>query len=311
MEFLIKALSNPQMSKRFAIYMLLSALLLSSCGGRSYQVNSQLTATTNPAYWTPAAGDILQIQYSDYPPDLTVEADILALDLFETPQEIIDELHAQDKRVICYLNTGSWEEYRPDADEFPAEVIGKDYEGWPGEKWLDISRYGLFADIIQKRFDLAAQKVCDGIDADNMHNYQNDTGFDITAADQLAYNTWLSEQAHQRGMSIGLKNDAEQVAELVEYFDWSLVEECHIYGWCDLLVPFTQSAKPVFQVEYTEEGTSLISFCPAARLKGFSGLLKHRDLDAWVKFCPKGNGLTRIFDNIISAVQKILKMAAD
>ena len=303
----MKRISNPQMLKRLVIYTFLSALLLSSCGG----VNSQLAAADSATYWTPKSSDVLQIQYSDYPPDLTVEADIFALDLFETPQEIIDELHVNGKKVICYVNTGAWEDYRPDADEFPAEVIGKDYEGWPGEKWLDISRYDLFADTMQKRFDLAVQKGCDGIDADNMHNYQNDTGFDITAADQLTYNIWLSKQAHQRSLSIGLKNDADQAEEMVEYYDWSLVEECHIYDWCDMLAPFAQSAKPVFQVEYTEEDTSRISFCPAARLNGFSGLLKHRDLDAWVEFCAKGNIFTRIFDTIISAVQKILKMAAN
>jgi hypothetical protein len=33
---------------------------------------------------------------------------------------------------------GSWEDWRPDKDQFPPEVLGNDYDGWQGEKWLDI-----------------------------------------------------------------------------------------------------------------------------------------------------------------------------
>jgi hypothetical protein len=91
-------------------------------------------------------------------------------------------LHDAGKKVICYVSTGSWEEYRPDAGDFPADAIGKDYEGWPGEKWLDIRHYEKFADIMQARFDLAKSKGCDGIDADNMQNYQEEnTGFEFNA----------------------------------------------------------------------------------------------------------------------------------
>ena len=249
--------------------------------------NPAPTPTAEPARWAPQPGDRLQIQYDDYPPDTTIDAQVFALDLFETPQSSIDNLHAAGKKVICYVSTGSWEEYRPDAGDFPAEAIGKDYEGWPGEKWLDIHNYEKFASIIQARFDLAKSKGCDGIDADNMQNYQEEhTGFEFSARDQLAYNTWLSQQAHQRGLSIGLKNDPEQAQELVQYFDWSLIEDCAVYDWCKLLQPFVQAGKAVFQVEYTDEFDSGAQFCGAAVQNGYSAFLKNRELDAWVKFCP-------------------------
>ena len=235
--------------------------------------------------WQPQPDDRLQIQYADYPPDLDVDADVFSLDLFETPQESIDALHAQGKKVICYLNTGSWEEYRPDADDFPKEVIGKDYEGWPGEKWLDIRRFADFAALMQARFDLAVEKGCDGIDADNMQNYDEDTGFAISAADQLAYNRWLSQQAHSRGLAIGLKNDPGQAAELVDWFDWSLVEDCSVYEWCGELRPFAQTGKAVFQVEYTDDWPSDAPFCAQAAELGYSAMLKNRELDTWVSYC--------------------------
>lgn len=259
------------------------------CGPASAIPNFNLvpTPTAELTRWAPQPGDRLQIQYADYPPDITIDAQVFALDLFETPQSSIDELHAAGKKVICYVSTGSWEEYRPDAGDFPADAIGSDYEGWPGEKWLDIRHYEKFSGIMQARFDLAKSKGCDGIDADNMQNFQEEnTGFEFSAEDQLAYNIWLSEQAHQRGLSIGLKNDPEQAQELVGYFDWSLIEDCAVYDWCELLQPFTQAGKAVFQVEYSDEFDFGAQFCGAAGQKGYSAFFKNRELDAWVEFCP-------------------------
>jgi hypothetical protein len=257
-----------------------------SCINSWENLKPQRAIATNAADWIPKLGQRLQIQYTNYPIDLSVDADIFAVDLFEISRVSIDELHMAGKKVICYLNTGSWEEYRPDAGDFAAEIIGKEYVGWPGERWLDISRYELFAEIMEKRFDLALQKGCDGIDADNMQNFEEDTGFNITFQDQLVYNLWLGSQAHQRGLSIGLKNDPEQVNELASHFDWSLVEDCADYQWCDLLLPFTRADKPVFQVEYTELYAFNEYICPVSEKNGFSGLLKNRELDAWVEYCP-------------------------
>lgn len=41
--------------------------------------------------------------------------------------------------MVCYISIGSVENWRDDADDFPAEAIGNDYDGWEGEKWLDIN----------------------------------------------------------------------------------------------------------------------------------------------------------------------------
>lgn len=262
----------------------LVVLLLASCGAVSTQ--DQISDESKQTYWTPAVGDRLQIQYADLPADLEIEAEIYSLDLFETSPETIDMLHTQGKKVICYINTGAWEEYRPDAEDFPDTVIGRDYEGWPSEKWLDIRHFELFENIMLGRFDLAVEKGCDGIDADNMQNFEEETGFAITSQDQLAYNRWLSEQAHQRGLSIGLKNDAQQTNELLSYFDWSLIEDCHYYEWCELLLPFKNSNKPVFQIEYSDNFKSTGDFCSQSSQLGFSGFFKNRELDAWVDYCP-------------------------
>jgi hypothetical protein len=57
------------------------------------------------------------------------DVDLYDIDLFETPQSVIDELHKIGKKVICYFNAGAWEPYRDDSSKFSKEVRGKIMEG--------------------------------------------------------------------------------------------------------------------------------------------------------------------------------------
>lgn len=222
-----------------------------------------------------------QIQYTgEIQTDLDV--DMFNLDLFDTSSETIAMLHQRGIFVMCYFSAGSYEDWRPDASSFPSEVLGKDMEGWPGEKWLDIRRIDLLAPIMEARLNLARSKGCDGVDPDNVNGYTHDTGFPLTAEDQKRYNIFLAETAHQRGLWVGLKNDLEQIVELVTYFDWVLNEECFSYGECDLLLPFLQAGKPVFVIEYELEPSA---FCPQAVQMNFNALHKHWELDAYRVDC--------------------------
>ena len=217
--------------------------------------------------------------------DLSINADIYSVDLFETPPETIAALHEKGSKVLCYLNAGAWEEYRPDAGDFPPEAVGVDYTGWPGEKWLDVGRFELFSAVMENRLDLAVRKGCDGVDPDNIQGYQADTGFSITADDQLEYNLWLSSQAHSRGLAVALKNDEDQVPDLVDHFDLAIVEDCLVYHFCDAFLPFIKQGKPVFQIEYTDQLSSSRQLCPAAEKYGYFGILKRRELDSWAQAC--------------------------
>jgi hypothetical protein len=222
-----------------------------------------------------------QIQYADET-DLTLDVDVYNLDLFDTDSAAIAQLHERGIFVMCYFSAGSFEDWRPDINDFPNEILGKDYEGWAGEKWLDIRKTDLLAPIMLARLDLASQKGCDGVDPDNVHGFINDTGFPLTYEDQLHYNIWLAEAAHTRGLLIGLKNDIEQIPDLLPYFDWQLNEECFQYDECELLLPFIKAGKPVFNVEYT---LAPEDFCPQANEMGFNSIRKNLILDAFIKAC--------------------------
>jgi hypothetical protein len=233
------------------------------------QINTPTSSLPINASW--------QIQYTGEI-DLTLHVDVYNLDLFDTTPTAISQLHERGVFIICYFSAGSFEDWRNDASQFPAGVSGKDMEDWPGEKWLDIRQIALLKPIMESRLDLAAQKGCNGVDPDNVNGYMNDTGFPLTGKDQIAFNIFLSNAAHSRGLKIGLKNDIEQIPELVPYFDWALNEECFSYNECQLLLPFTQAGKPVFVIEYE---TKAEEFCPQANKLNFNALQKNRELDAF------------------------------
>ena len=237
--------------------------------------------TSVPVPWQPMPGVSWQWQLTGAI-DTTVDATMFDIDLFDTTPSTIVALHARGRKIICYVSAGSFEDWRPDAAQFPAAVKGKALAGWPGESWLDIRQIDVLAPILGTRMDLCKSKGFDGIELDNVDGYTNDTGFPLTAADQLKYNRSLAAAAHTRGLSVGLKNDLDQVTALISLFDWALDEECFQFNECNLLVPFVQAGKAVFNVEYVLPASTV---CPKAKALDFSTLIKDPNLDAQRQAC--------------------------
>ena len=204
------------------------------------------------------------------------------IDLFGNSPSVVRGLHARGSHVVCYMSAGSSEQWRQDARQLPARVIGKPLEGWPGERWLDIRRLDVLGPFLDRRLDLCRTKGFDGVEADNVDAYANPSGFPLTAAEQLAFNRFLARAAHARGLSIGLKNDLDQVAALEPYFDWAINEQCFQYHECARLLPFVRARKAVFNVEY---GLPRSTFCARARRLGFMSMRKRLALGAWREVC--------------------------
>jgi hypothetical protein len=206
---------------------------------------------------------------------------------------VIDRLHARGRVVICYVDTGAFESYRPDADLFPRKVLGKGSyastgDPWEGEHWLDIraSSWPDFLPLMAARFDLAKAIGCDGVEPDQNNPIGNDPGFPITRADQKAYYLEIARLAHERGLSVGQKNGIETTdADTIEAFDWNLNEECNQYRECGEVEGFVRAGKAVFQVEYVEGGMSEADFCADDNARDFDGLLKRLELGSWRRAC--------------------------
>jgi hypothetical protein len=97
----------------------------------------------------------------------------------------------------------------------------------------------------------------------------------------------LADEAHARGLSIGLKNDLSQVDELEPWFDWALNESCAVYEECDGYATFIDAGKAVFHCEYTEDVSEedFADVCAATSALGLSTILKDVGLGPWRLAC--------------------------
>ncbi|QIS10512.1 endo alpha-1,4 polygalactosaminidase [Nocardia arthritidis] len=238
-------------------------------------------------WWHPAKGLTWQWNLHDKVTDLSIDAQVYDIDLFENPADTVQTLHQRGRKAICYMSAGSWEPKRPDSDKFPDSVKGPNLKDWPDEKWLDIRQISVLQPIMAARMDQCKAKGFDGVEPDLQDVFaQPDAlfgGKQLSSDDQLAYNKMLVGLAHERGLAIGLKNDLEQITDLVDSYDFEVNEECAEQGECDALKPFIAQNKPVFHAEYK---LGLDEFCPISKSLGLSSIHKHRGLDAWRETCP-------------------------
>jgi hypothetical protein len=241
------------------------------------------SAATPPTWtrWYPAKRATWQWQLTT-PVNTSVNVGVYDIDAFDNSPAVVTRLHQLGHKVICYVDVGSWESFRPDKAKFPASVLGSPLEGFSDERWLDIRKISVLAPIIKARFAGCKHKGFDAVEPDNVDGYENPTGFPLTAADQLRFNAWIARLAHSMGLGVALKNDPDQAGQLASTFDFELDEQCFEYQECSSLTPFTRANKAVFEVEYNEPTSA---FCTQARSLGFSAMKKNLNLDASRQAC--------------------------
>jgi hypothetical protein len=284
---------SPVAARPLLLAIVLTALLavsplLAGCAGSSGGAEGDddtahdrdAVPSASAARWQPRPGTTWQWQLSGHL-DTSVPAEVYDIDGFDHTAATVAALHRKGRKVICYISTGAWEEFRADAKKFPASVLGKS-NGWPGERWLDIRRTEVLEPLMAARLDMCRDKGFDAVEPDNMDGYRNTTGFPLTAADQLRYNRLIARLAHERGLAAGLKNDLDQIPQLVGDFDFAVNEQCAQYGECARLKPFTDAGKAVFHAEYELPPSR---YCDQSRELRLSSLRKTYELTAWRRTC--------------------------
>ena len=242
-------------------------------------------------WWRPGANQNLR-WYWQLQDNINTSYDVDVYDIdIDTPQVVINKLKARGVKLICYFSVGTVEEFRSDANRFPQRAIGESYPGFADERWLDLSNYSLFADIMKARLDRCAAKGFDGVEGDNVDAFSQQipddngvvnagTSFKITKQHSIDYIRWLAAESHKRGMAFGLKNAASLASDVISEVDWLITESCYYYDWCAQARIFTHHNKPVFMTEYVEYVSEFTSACTEARKFGFSAIYRDTGLTA-------------------------------
>lgn len=208
--------------------------------------------------------------------------DLYDIDLFDSSVELIQRLQSSGKKVICYFSAGSYEDWRSDAAAFSPQDLGKTLSGWDNERWLDIRSKNV-REIMLARLDMAVQKGCDGVEPDNVDGYRTNTGFSFRANHQLTFNRFLADEAHKRGLAIGLKNNLDQARSLADYFDFAVNEQCFEFSECRVLSIFIKKGKPVLNAEYRkiymDDLSQRAAMCEQSLALQFSSLVLPLDLN--------------------------------
>jgi len=206
------------------------------------------------AYWKPKPGLKWNWSLGTNPSKIPIENtdyEVIDVDLYTVTKDIINKMHKNNKKVICYFSAGTYETQREEAQGM-LEVKGlvrTKMEEWD-EYWLDY-RLSEIKPFMTERLDLAQSKGCDGIEFDNVDTFTNVDWDDApSVADQLKYDKWLAKEAHDRNMAAGFKNSIELLEDLKDIFDFAINEECNEYNECDDYSVFLNNDLAVFVALY-------------------------------------------------------------
>jgi hypothetical protein len=167
------------------------------------------------------------------------------IDLFECTDADIARLKAAGSRPIAYFSS-QYEDWRPDAREFPAQDLGAKLDTWEGERWLN-PRSSAVRAIMLRRMDKAVARGFYGVDMDNVDFYAHPNGLGASRGDAVDYVRFLANAAHARGLKFGLKNATDIIGATRDCIDYYVNEQAHEYGDLD---EYDGVTKPIFCIEY-------------------------------------------------------------
>ena len=167
--------------------------------------------------------------------------------------------------AICYIDVGSFEDYRSDVPEFiraqnqyrresgrPSAKLWGNSNGWDGSYYLDVRQTKYILPIMERRIkEWCVDKGFDALEPDETELYSNSTGFPLSKMQNQNYIRSIAEIAHKYGLSVGLKGNNGDAAELEPFHDWALTEQCFEYFECrNFTGSFVKNNKAVFNIEY-------------------------------------------------------------
>ncbi|OUM65105.1 glycoside hydrolase family 114 protein, partial [Piromyces sp. E2] len=248
-------------------------------------IASALLAINVEARWKPTPG--LTWDYLLGASDSVIKASdkqVVTIDLDEA-EKYVPYFHNRNQRVICYFSGGTMQKSRKsDYNDYKNANVGiKGSESPWGNEIIDVRKKSKLQPLIRNRMQKAHKYGCDAVEVDSLDIYGFNVG--ISKNDCFVFAKWVAETGHEEDMSVGLKNVQAIAADLVDDFDFAVVESCAEYNECKIYSGFTKRNKAVFMVHYENRGhqlsgSSLKNLIKNQAGQGFTCVLsKNRDLN--------------------------------
>ncbi len=191
------------------------------------------------------------------------------IDGFDNTAADVGALHALGKKVICYIEVGAAESYRPDYAQFPAAALGKLVDNYPQEKYLDINGWQPWCRSSRRGSRCAPRRASMGWSPTSTTRTRTTPASRSPRPRTSPTSRDANGQdAHGLGLAWGLKNGGDGgdpstfVAGVLPHVDFAVVEEpFHLMTIGDFQPAFDAAGKAMFVAEYTGPASA---FCAKA-----------------------------------------------
>jgi hypothetical protein len=217
--------------------------------------------------WRPVHGQRLDVQLLP-PLDLVRRADVLALDLFQTPPDQVRQLEARGVAALCWIAAGYWESWRPDAFAFPQGALGRNVPGRPGARWIDADNPAV-TKLMERRLDLCRE-----------HGFKGAVLAGLDAAPRAGLAVRLAAAAHEKGLAVGLVGLPADGPALAKAYDFLVAADCAAApGPCaEAAQAFRAAGKPAWLLAFTNAAARMTALCADAARSGVPLLFKTQTL---------------------------------
>jgi cysteinyl-tRNA synthetase, unknown class len=265
---------------------------------------------------------VYQLQdYADDGLDELVDAphDLAVIDLTRDghddyfTEEEVGDLQDSGKTVLAYFEIGSIEDFRPEYDELPDDMILNQWPEWPEEYFVRYWEPAWWDTVIRPRVDQALAAGFDGVYLDTPLAYEN---IDLSLVDGEDRETLgrkmvdlivrISDYAKDQdpGFLVFPQNSPElrQHPGYVDAIDGLGVEELFfaadddtsdqpcVQDWCAENLADVEAlrdeGKVILAVDYASEPDNVADACDRYDEEGFAGYVTDRALDTITPPCP-------------------------
>ena len=194
-------------------------------GAMPAQRGDHVGAGAGPALAVPAAGrrehdDLHASRSTADRHGPCVRPDVYDIDLYNNDGTALNTaavyaIHAVGVHAVCYVDAGTWENWRPDAGAVSRRGARREATAGRARQWVDIRRTDVLLPILDARVgEVRERRLRRGRVRQRRRLHEQAPGSRSPPPTSSRSTRASPSMAHDHGLSVGLKNDLDQLGAL-------------------------------------------------------------------------------------------------